>query len=102
MKKSKTIQYKKFDVEIEVILNAVQPPPPAYHDTVAKHFINARVPEFGWIDHREVSDLHLNAEIGKAEEAAKNFIDEKTKDVPVEVVAKTNDHIDNLTSKGFK
>jgi urate oxidase len=97
----KKITYKKTEVVIDVALNAVQPPPPAFHDTVAKHFIDTWIEAYGWKEHREVSDLHFNAEIDKAEQAAKDFIDEKTKKLPAKVNVKTAEHIDKLSAKGF-
>lgn len=98
----KTVSYKKKDIVIEVELNGKIPLPPAYQDTAPRHIVLGTIPEMGWVERREVSDLHLNSEIDKVEQEAKDFIDEKTKDIPAEIVAKTNDHIDNLTSKGFK
>jgi hypothetical protein len=98
----KTVTYKKIDIVIEVRLNSVKPAPPAIHDTAPRHSVEARVEFYGFVHQRETSDLHLNSEVDKAEQAAKEFIDEKTKKPIQEIIENEKDHIINLTEKGFK
>jgi hypothetical protein len=97
----KTVKYKKLDVHIEVKINGVNPPPPAYQDTAPRHIILGTIPEWGWVERRQVSDLHLSSEVDKVEQEAKDFIDEKTKKLPAKVNVKTAEHIDKLSAKGF-
>jgi hypothetical protein len=102
MKKEKIIDYKKRDIVIEVELNGKIPQPPAYQDTAPRHIILGTIPEMGWVERREVSDLHLHAEIDKVIEEAKSFIDQKTNKPTKEVVEKEKDHLVKLIEKGFE
>lgn len=98
----KTVKYKKLEIQIEVNLNGVNPPPPAYQDTAPRHIITGTIPEFGWVERREVSDLHLSSEVDKVEQEAKDFIEDKTKKLPAKTNLRTSEHIDKLSSKGFE
>lgn len=98
----KTVKYKKLEIEIEALVNGVVPQPPAYQDTAPRHIINGTIPSFGWVERREVSDLHLYAEIDKVIEEAKSFIDQKTKKPTKKVVEKEKDHLLKLIEKGFE
>lgn len=97
----KTVEHKKFEITIEVDLNSVVPLPPSFMDTAVRHSVKAYIIHFGWVYEKKVSDQSLSGEIGIAEREAREFIDEKTKKIPAKVKAKTDEHIDKLTSKGF-
>lgn len=101
MKKTKTFTYKEIEVVVDVELNSVKPEPPAHHDTAPRHFINVHIDEYGFVYPVEVSDLHLSGEIDKAEKAARDFIDEKTRTM-VEPKDIKKGHADKLKAKGFK
>ena len=95
----KIIPYKKFDITIEVELNSVNPPPPAFHDTAIRHTVKSFVHEMGFVYQKDVSDLHLNGEIDKAEKEAKDFIDKKIEEQKNK--EPKPEQIESLTSKGF-
>lgn len=110
----KKIPYKGKEIRIEVL--PIDPPPPAHHDTVPRYTITTTIwfrinrkedkyDTTGWLYRKDASDLHLMAEIDVAAKEAKKEISKsekpKTK-AAKKLVDKTNNHIKQLTKKGFE
>lgn len=106
MKKSKTFDYHGHTVVVDVEMNKVNEKSakdhPHYHDTLPGHFIHVHIGEEFDYPITVSDDERFEKQLDKAEQSAKDYVDEKIRRNAITEQPTIEKHFDILTEKGFK